>query len=156
MPSIRGIRTSMRTTSGASRGEVHGVDTVAASPTTSSPAALEDHPEACADQLLVVDHQHRVTGRPTVASSATGSVDADREAAVRRGPGDELAAVQARALAHAHQAVAGAVEPRLAAATVIEHLDAPADVGPVVQRAPRTRRAPACRRTLVSASWTIR
>ena len=95
----------MSTTSGRSRAALSTACAPSAhSPTTSiSGSALEDHPEARPDELLVVDEQD-----PDHAShrAVRGSEPRrDREAAVGARTGLHAAAVEADALPHAHDAV---------------------------------------------------
>ena len=107
----------MRTTSGRCRRVSATASTPSAASATTSQVglAVDERAEAVADQRLVVGEQdvdHAVVrSRPRTAgagTSSSGKVAVDREAAVRRRPGGEGAAVELGALAHADQAVAGA------------------------------------------------
>ena len=127
----------------------------------------EDHPEAGADQVLVVGDEH--PGRPRPPSRAVQrDAGADAVAAAEAAPGVQVAAVDGDPLAQAEQPAPRAV-PAPPAASAAARLPPPdSTLGPAVEHlhpqgsGPRTGRSPRpcapspCLSALVSASWTIR
>ena len=97
-PSSRGIRMSIRTTSGRSaRASRTASAPSAASPTTSIPGAVEDHPEPGADQRLVVGDED---------AGHSGILDPDPVAAAEAAARVEVAAEHRDPLPQAEQAAA--------------------------------------------------
>ncbi len=107
IPSRRGIRTSMRTTSGNRpwRTTSSASSPSPACPTTSIARALQDQREPGSDQLLVVD-DHHPHARVAHADSPTGSTARTaKPGAVHATRPRRVPPYSARPLAHPHQSV---------------------------------------------------
>ena len=109
IPSMTGIRTSMRMTSGLARRAASTASApLPASPTTANPGVAAMMPaEAHPDQGLIVGHDHPQGHAGLLTSRGQREVLADLEAVPGQRPGAELPAEQAHPLAHADDAVPG-------------------------------------------------